>query len=812
MRTRKARRYIWAVEYGVAIIGEILYAQWKYRGSYTMETVFWALLCYLPCLLGFALKDRIKEKTEQMLYVILAFIMIVTSSISFHSVFFLPQSLMVLSILIAPMFHIDCLRWQWTFSSVLLVGGGVVAYMDISWNNNDRISLYILGALVTEFAMISLSIMAMETIKYQRKLQQKTEDALAANRSKSTFLANMSHEIRTPMNAIVGMSELLMLEDISEGNREYVSTIHSSAKSLLNIINDILDFSKIDAGRLELFPEEYDLLSIIMDVENIMETRLKDKPVALLVEMEPKMPHTLLGDIVRIKQIMINVLGNSVKFTNRGFIRLRISAEPAKGNAIYLVIEMEDSGMGIPEEDMDKLFEVFSQADTRRNKNIEGTGLGLAICKQLAELMDGSIHVESEYGKGTKTVVKLLQPVIDATPTVSIENPEHYQVIVCEPNRYYLESLMYIGASLRLKIHGIRDLKKLSYYTKQPGEVFVFYNYDQYQEEVEFFKSQYPEVTFVAMVRMFENVAKKDRLIQTVNRPVGVCRLANILERKEHRFADEMEEAALLTLDNIRVLVVDDNKVNIKVATSMFQLYNIDVVAANSGVECLKLLESGERFDLIFMDHMMPKMDGVETASLIREKERDGEIEGRNTIIALTANAIKGVEKLFLENGMDDYLSKPIELHSLETILRKWIPKERILSLEKRPMKQEENAKNEEQESYRHFQPQKAIEAVGGDPAVFSEILSLIVEEGEEKIALIRALYEKKDYKNYIIEVHALKSAMAGIHVEDLSQIAKQHEFARKDKNYSFIDENIDKLLELYGDVLKEAKQILRQK
>ncbi|MBE5907013.1 MAG: response regulator, partial [Lachnospiraceae bacterium] len=672
------------------------------------------------------------------------------------------------------------------------------------------LSLYILSALVTEFSMISLSIMAMETVKYQRQLQQKTEDALAASRSKSTFLANMSHEIRTPMNAILGMSELLLLEDMSETNREYVGTIHSSAKSLLNIINDILDFSKIDAGKMELFPEEYDIESIVLDVENIVETRLKDKNVSLLAELDPTIPRTMFGDTVRIKQILINVLNNSVKFTNRGFIRLRISKKPAKGGAIYLVIEMEDSGIGIPKEDMHKLFEVFSQADTKRNKNVEGTGLGLAICKRLAEAMDGTIRVESEYGKGTKTTVELLQPVIDKTPLVTIEEPEQYHVFVCEPNRYYLESMMYIGKSLGVKMHAIRDLKKLSYYTKQVGQIFVFYNYNQYQEEVDFFKNQYQNVEFIAMTRMFEVLEEKDRRIRTVTRPVGICRMAAVLEGREYRVTNEVEPA-MFVAENVRVLVVDDNRVNIKVATSMFNLYNLEVTAANSGFECLKILESGEQFDLIFMDHMMPKMDGVETACMIREKERDGLIKGRNTIIALTANAIKGVENMFLENGMDDYISKPIEIRHLEDILHKWIPKDRQRSIVRKEEPKVEK-KEKKNSPYKHFDLEKGIDAVGGDPAVFYDILELIVDESEEKAALIRNLYEKKDYKNYIIEVHGLKSAMAGICVEDLSALAKQHEFAGKDKNYSFIDENIDKLLELYEDMLAEAKQILIQK
>lgn len=488
------------------------------------------------------------------------------------------------------------------------------------------------------------------------------ERAESADRAKTSFLANMSHEIRTPMNAINGMSEFIIRDTTDSFARENAIMIKNASASLLTIINDILDFSKIEAGKMDLINMPFQMSSIIVDVSTMINIRLKGKKVSLVLEVDENIPYTMIGDEIRIKQVMVNLLNNAVKFTEEGTITLRLTYEKlGDGNSVRLYGSVEDTGIGIKPKDLVKLFSSFEQVDTKRNRSVEGTGLGLAISRKLCESMGGSITVDSIYGKGSTFSWTMVNKVEDWRPMGKVNHAEN---------------------------------------------------------------------------------SGQDKLFQYT-----------------------------FTTENVKVLVVDDNKVNLKVAEGMLTPYKVQVYTAESAMEALNMLNK-ELFDIIFMDHMMPVMDGVEALYKLREIP-----EQRNSVvIALTANAISGVREKYLEYGFQGFLPKPLEAKALDACLQKFIDSSKIVLLDKPFTTRMDD--------------------------VDKDILRQVYTDGRKKIRLLGELAEKKDLKNYTIEVHALKSVAALIGQNELSAMAKAHEKAGKQGDYEFIIKNLDKLLAKYSAVL----------
>lgn len=399
------------------------------------------------------------------------------------------------------------------------------------------------------------------------------EHAESANRAKSAFLSNMSHEIRTPMNAVVGMTEILLREKHSEKETGYLHNIKNSGLALLTIINDILDFSKIESGKLEIVDEEYLPASMFSDLMMIFQNRIGEKDIELQFEIDSELPVKLYGDSMRLRQIIINIANNAIKFTEKGFVRLTVKVEERSAADARLFVSVKDSGQGIKEEDLHKLFGAFEQVDTKKNHKKEGTGLGLSISKQLVELMGGEIGVKSEYGKGSEFYFTVLQGV-RSEETVG-EDWEHAAVPAQETP-------------------------------------------EDYQE---------------------------------------------------------------FTAPGARVLIVDDNEINREVAVLLLEPLQMQIDTAENGAEALEMIKKN-RYDLVFMDHWMPVMNGVEATVELRKTE--GEYYQKLPVIALTADAMAEAKEEFLAAGMNDFVAKPIEMKEICMKIKRWLPKG-LMGMEEKP-------------------------------------------------------------------------------------------------------------------------------
>ena len=525
-------------------------------------------------------------------------------------------------------------------------------------------------------------VLLMTDITEQRnmleELEKAKEDAEKANESKSIFMSNMSHEIRTPMNAIVGMTEILLREDLPERDTEYLMNIKNSGDSLLSIINDILDFSKIEAGKLDIIEAVYEPMSMFNDLSMIFLNRIGKKLIELVYDIDPKLPARLNGDAKRIRQIIINIMNNAIKFTDEGHVGLKLTVEGAGKNRISMQFDIEDTGQGIKEEDINKLFGAYSQVDTKKNHEKEGTGLGLSICRQLVNLMGGTIWVNSEYGKGSTFSFKIEQEVVNDQPAAAIK--EQYAdkpVWGCFKNEYLISAFEENSQRYKLQYHLFKDmdeLKKAADNLEDDGLPSCLFADEDSIPDKDTEKILHDRNTNICILYnpMTEEMPSVHATI--VNKPLYALNFCQCINRE--RIAGSVsQKRKSFTAKTARILIADDNEMNLKVAKGLLEPFRMDIVTAENGKEAVDKVRNDD-FDIVFMDHMMPVMDGVEATAAIRGM---GEEKYRNLpIIALSANATSQAQELFKESGFDDFVAKPIMMKEISSALEKWLPKEKI--------------------------------------------------------------------------------------------------------------------------------------
>ena len=579
---------------------------------------------------------------------------------------------------------------------------------------NDRIYTPEVNDLLYEgenYGKIYALVDDTEHYLYMEELQKQRDIADRANEAKSRFLANMSHEIRTPINAVLGMDEMILREASDKTIRSYASDIMSAGKTLLSLINDILDLSKVEEGKIEIIPVQYDLSNLIGDLVNMIRDRAANKGLKLEVNVSKDIPRTLLGDEIRIRQCAMNLLTNAVKYTEKGSVTLTVGYERTAPDRISLCFTVEDTGIGMKEEDMENLFSPYKRIEEKRNRAIEGTGLGMSITRQLLELMGSELKVQSEYGKGS---------------------------------------------------------------------VFSFC------------------------------------IDQTV---VKWEELGDYLARQNSSAAQPGEYRELFHAPDAKLLVVDDTEMNITVIQSLLKRTGIQIDSASSGKEAIKLAMA-KAYDVIFIDHMMPDMDGIETLRAIRETG-----ESKNSpAVALTANAISGAREMYLDAGFTDYLSKPVDGSKLERLLAGLLPADKIVSPDGNISFDPASA------SDTGFEGGDTSSEAGTDGSIsrdslpkwlsgineidvetglkncgstdgYMSVLTVFHQTAGPKADEIEKLYNDGDFKNYTIKVHALKSSARIIGASSLSRLALFLEEAGKIGDLDYIKNHNEKLLKMYREL-----------
>lgn len=705
--------------------------------------------------------------------------------------------------------------------------------------NSIELSSLVISRICLHIVIVFLAAYLTETMLNMRNNERgNTEKRIVeleeANRRTEDFLANVSHELRTPINAVTGITAVMIKNETDEEKKSKILSIQQAGYRLFDQIEDILDYTETDTGRLIVSENEYILSSVINDIIVSRRMSNKDDAPELIFDIDAGIPSVLLGDEKKIKKILKHLIDNGIKFTKKGGVYVRVYAIQ-KEYGVNLCIQVRDTGIGIAEEELGRIKDKFYQSSGGRNRKAGGLGLGLSIVCGMVSAMEGFIQIESTVDIGTTVSVSIPQKVANEAPSLAVDKrdelclacylrAEKYKVP--EVRSFYDQMISHLVGGLGITLYRIYNSEEMKRFMSTYKITHLFLGKEEYEENKSYIESIDHNIR-VVVISDDDEILPQGSSVTLIKKPFYALPVVNILNSGAN--GEGSREGESMICPGLKVLVVDDEPMNLMVTRGILKDYQMDVSTAESGRKAISMCGK-EDYDLILLDHMMPEMDGIETLKEIRKLNRKSSREC--IIIAFTANAVSGARDMFLQEGFDEFISKPVELMELERVLKKSLPKSSYKyvdknkkadiiaeTVEKRTeqedsepgnsVKDELVQDNSVQDNSMMVQLEKAgINTNSGmsycnrDKDFYIELLTSFVDGANSKESELGNFFEKKDMKNYGIVVHALKSTAKMIGADSLSDNAKQAEAAAKADNLEYITAHHEELMMQYGNIV----------
>ena len=672
------------------------------------------------------------------------------------------------------------------------------------------------GFLAAAFAPIFIIIY--QTVNYERTKKQLSESSHiieSARFNKSRFLANVTHEIRTPMNAIIGMNELILREDLDPESRELAENIRTSSNQLLKIINNILEFSKLDSNKMELYPTRYDFKTLINDIIDAVSNEYASENTDFYAKVDPNIPKTLFGDNIRIKQVFMYLLFSTVHKLPHSRMSMEVSGEiDINTNTVMLSCTIAESGFGLSEVEIEAMLSAYTKYDSRQKSDYKGMGLELSICKEILELMGGSLSIRSVEGVGMSVHFELINYIIEDSPIVRISSLNDYNILIYTKNAEDQDVWIDILGQFQLYPNFVNGPNAFRQAIENRRYTHIFIDDMFYPMLKDTIKSAQigDEVYVLTEAGSIYSDFGNCKILRKPMTCICVAdALNNVWDAEKFKVAQKREA---VTYPEGKIIIVDDSIVNLKVLEGMLQTFNTHITKCRSGAEALSVLEK-EEFDLIILDQRMPEMDGIELLHLIRKLDNANAMV---PILCATADFGPEVSRMLLNEGFQDYLAKPVRKFYLERMLRKYMPVELAVNIvidelpPEEPSEKSSPQNDGEEKDPKDINFDLGLTNVGGMMNAFASVVNAYYREGLSKLDLIPKLLAEKNIDNYVVEVHALKSSSAAIGADAMSVKFRELEFAGKANNIEFIESHSDKVLEKFREVLDVVKAYLMEK